>query len=227
MIDKKRLETAPVQHIRDLMESVSDGKITIGHEDPLELFSQRTFEVSCGVTDREKLFSATEAERVEQAKIKLSNMNLIIDDDTISLTVSQIEERLENYDNIGMIVIDYFQLLLPDQRTIDREQECDEIARKLKEISRRVGIPIIFTSHLPRSVEYRKDKRPLLIDLKGAGVPEQYVDTICLIYREGYYDIDSENDAADIIVAKNQYGSCDVLSFEWQGKFMKYIEKTR
>ena len=176
-------------------------------------------------TYREKLFSATEAERVEQAKIKLSNMNLIIDDDTISLTVSQIEERLENHDNIGMIVIDYFQLLLPDQRTIDREQECCEIARKLKEISRRVGIPIIFTSHLPRSVEYRKDKRPLLIDLKGAGVPEQYVDTACLIYREGYYDIDSENDAADIIVAKNQYGSCDVLSFEWQGKFMKYIEK--
>lgn len=61
MISEKRLETTPVQHIRDLMESVSDGKITIGHEDPLELFSQRTFAVSCGVTDTDEVISKYEA----------------------------------------------------------------------------------------------------------------------------------------------------------------------
>ena len=61
MISEKRLETTPVQHIRDLMESVSDGKITIGHEDPLEFFSQRTFEVSCGVTDTDEVISKYEA----------------------------------------------------------------------------------------------------------------------------------------------------------------------
>ncbi len=175
-------------------------------------------------TFREKLYSASDTERIELAKKQLSQMNLIIDDDTILLTVEQIEERIETHDNIGMIVIDYFQLLLPEQKMIDRYREYDEIARKLKQLSRRMGIPIVITSHLPRNVEYRQNKRPLLSDLNGAGVPAQVMDTVCLIYRDGYYDIDSNNDSADIIIAKNQYGNSGVIPFEWQGRFMKFVE---
>ena len=177
-------------------------------------------------TFREKLCTDAEAERIESAKQQISKYSLIIDD-TPLLTPEQIEKKVGNIENIGMIVIDYFQLLWPDHKNDNREREYEEIALKLKQLSREKGVPIIIASHLPRYVEYRKDKRPLLSDLWGTGVPAQVMDTVCLIYREGYYDIASDTDIADIIIAKNQYGSCDVLSFEWQGKFMKFIEKNR
>lgn len=175
-------------------------------------------------TFREQLCTDAETERVESAKQQISKYSLIIDD-TPLLTPEQIEKKVGKIENIGMLIIDYFQLLWPDQENDNREREYEEIAFKLKQLSREKGIPVIIASHLPRYVEYRKDKRPLLSDLTGTGVPAQIMDTVCLIYREGYYDKDSDNGTADIIIAKNQYGCCGVLPFEWQSKYMKFVER--
>lgn len=162
---------------------------------------------------RVNAISDVEQARVELAKKQISKMNLIIDD-TPLITPEHIEKTINNFEDVGMIVIDYFQLLWPDQQYGDRDREYEEIALKLKRLSRVKEIPVIFTSHLPRYVEYRQDKRPLLSDLKGAGVPVQVVDTVCLIYREGYYDTNSDNNSADVIIAKNQYGSSCIIPFE-------------
>ena len=177
-------------------------------------------------TFREKLFSASETERIELAKKQLSQMNLIIDDETNFLTVSQIKERIEKFKNIGLIIIDYFQLLFPEERMIDQIQERYEMCRQLKRLSKQLNIPIILTSQLPRSVESRVEKRPRLTDLNGTGILEHDVDVVCFLYREGYYEPFEHADKAEIIIPKNKQGIFGTILLKWEGQFMKFSSDT-
>ena len=114
--------------------------------------------------------------------------NFIVDD-TPAITVEVVCEKclkLKEEENIGLIIIDYFQLLEGAIR------DCSEILMKLKELAQKLNVPVIVTSQLSRNVENRKNHRPKLIDLEKMGGIEQYVDTIIFLYRDDYYDHDSE-----------------------------------
>ena len=174
-------------------------------------------------TFRQKSFSNEEKERIEQAKQQLSCMNIAIDD-TISLSVKQMEEKIAKAGNLGLVIVDYVQLLMSDKKMNLRMEECREISRQLKALSKRLDIPIIIASQTPRSVEYRKDKRPGLKDLKGVGVFEEDIDTACFIYREGYYEPFENPEVAEIIIPKTKYGNFGTKLLKWYGRFMKFGE---
>ncbi len=175
-------------------------------------------------TFRQKTFSNEEKVRVELARKQLSGINLVIDD-TSSLSIGQIREKLSESDNIGLVIVDYVQLLMCENKMNSRMEECSEIFKHLKALSEHLNIPIIFTSQIPRSVEYRKDKRPRLKDLKRVGVFEQDVDTVCMLYREGYYAPFENFEQAEIIIPKNKYSCQSTIILEWQGRFMKFVER--
>ncbi len=170
---------------------------------------------------RQKAYSDEEKERIELARKQLSCKNLIIDDTPI-LTVKQIEERLDGIDNLGLVVVDHDQLLCPNLKIRNRDQECTEIGRQLKSLSNQKNIPIIITSTLPRSLERRRNKRPLTSDLKDLGVNANDMDTICFVYREGYYFPLEKHEKAEIIISKNKYGNCKTVTLKCQGEFMKF-----
>jgi len=172
---------------------------------------------------RQKTLSSNEKGRVELARKQLSGMDIVIDD-TSFLSVAQIKEKLSESDSIGLVVIDYVQLLTCENRMSSRMDECYEISRQLKELSEHLNLPIIFTSPIPRGVEYREDKRPRLNDLKDVGVFEEYVDTVCLIYRDGCYAPFESFEQAEIIIPKSKYSSRSTVTLEWQGRFMNFVK---
>ena len=153
----------------------------------------------------------TEADRSDFAEKQLSRMNIIVDD-TVILTVSQIEERMKKIDSPGLVIVDCFQLLQADKEANERHFECYEIGGQLKNLSKSLSIPIILTSCLPRSIELRKDKRPCLTDLEGIGVFEKDMDTVCLLYRDVCYDPLKDHNRVEIIIPKNKCGSlCTII----------------
>lgn len=170
---------------------------------------------------RQKAYSDEEKERIELARKQLSRLNLIIDDTPI-LTVEEIEERIEGIDDLGLVVIDHDHLLCPDRKIKNREQECNEIGRQLKRLSKQKNVPIIITSHLSRRLECRRNKRPLMSDLNEIGVNANDMDTICFVYREGYYFPLEKHDEAEIIISQNKHGYCGTIPLKWQSEFMKF-----
>ena len=171
---------------------------------------------------RENLCSPQEKGRIEVAKKQLSKMNIIIDD-TSHLSVKEIEEKLKCVDNLGLVIIDYFQLLSLEKNIATREQEYIEIGRQLKILSKHRKIPIIFTSRLSRRMTAKRDKKPGLTDLAGTGVLEHNQDTICFIYREE--DTPTRKEEAEIIIPKNKLGECGSITLLWKKDFIKFYEK--
>ena len=177
---------------------------------------------------RKKKFSPEEKKRIEEAIDVLGGLDIIIDDET-SLSIRQIEERLEKSDGedeIGMIVIDYLELVQPVSPITNRKQELAEILRRLKRLAEKRNIPVIVAAKLWRDIEHRKDKHPMLSDF--ARVSDYLPDTVVFPYRDEYYNAecnDSEDfTKAEIIVAKNSHGSTGTLKYKWQGRYAKFSE---
>ena len=176
-------------------------------------------------TFRQKSFSDEEKERLEQAKQQLSCMNIAIDD-TISLSVKQMEEKIAKAGNLGLVIVDYVQLLMCEKKCETRMEELYEISRNIKTLSQNTKIPIIITSGVHRRVEYRENKRPIVWDLEHAGVLENEVDTICFIYRKGYYEPLENSERAEFIIQKNKHGVCGTVPLKWEGLLMKFSPET-
>ena len=174
---------------------------------------------------REGTFTGKEAERIAEAEEKLQQLNIVIDD-KLAPTVKYIEEQIKSADDLGMIVIDYLQLMESSKKLEKRLQEIEEISRELKLLSQKKNVPVIVASQLWRGLEYRKDKRPNLCDLKKTcGIIENDLDTVVFIYREGYYDASYAADdwqEAEINIAKNRYGSQGILKYQWCGRRAKF-----
>lgn len=175
-------------------------------------------------TFRKKSCSPQEKERIDAAKKQLSKMNLIIDD-TSHLSVKQIEEKLKSVDNLGLVIIDYFQLLCFEKNIAAGEQECFEIGRQLKILSKHRKIPLIFTLQLRRRTIANRDKKPSLDDLYLTGVLEDNQDTICLIHREENASACEKQEEAEIIIPKNKLGDCGNATLLWKKNFIKFCEK--
>ncbi len=148
-------------------------------------------------------------------------------DDTPALTVMDLRSRCRRLKakekKLDLVVVDYLQLMRGPKTgpaNGNREQEISAISRGLKELSKEIGVPIIALSQLSRNVEGRNDKRPMLSDLRESGAIEQDADLVCFIYRDDYYNAESdEKGVAEIILAKNRHGEPGTVKLAWLGQY--------
>lgn len=185
---------------------------------------------SQALVDSQKLrlgeFDTEDWQQIGGVVDKLAMAPLYIDD-TASITVSEIRakcRRLKQTKNLGMVIIDYLQLMQGSGRSDNRQQEISEISRSLKVLAKELDIPVIALSQLSRTSETRSDKRPMLSDLRESGAIEQDADIVMFIYRDEYYNKDSaDKNIAECILAKHRSGSTGMFKLGWQGRYTKFI----
>lgn len=149
----------------------------------------------------------------------LSRMQIYIDDSG-GITVPQMKAKLRRMKNLGLVVIDYLQLMEGSKKNSNRVNEISEITRQLKLMAKELKVPVITLSQLNRGAESRQDHRPLLSDLRESGSIEQDADVIMFLYREGYYDKESADQSiSECIVSKNRHGETGTVKLVWNGEF--------
>ena len=162
----------------------------------------------------------------------IGRSNLIIDD-TPGISVSELRSKCRKYKlehNTQLIIIDYLQLMSGSAggRSESRQQEISEISRSLKALARELNVPVIALSQLSRAVEARPDKRPMLSDLRESGAIEQDADVVMFIYRDEYYNKDSEKKKqAEIIIAKQRNGPIGTVDLAWLADYTKFANLSR
>ena len=158
----------------------------------------------------------------------LSETGIYIDD-TPGISITEIRakcRKLKLEKNIGLVIIDYLQLVQGSSRRAQgsREQEISEISRSLKILAKELDVPVIALSQLSRAVEQRPDHRPMLSDLRESGSIEQDADIVMFLYRDDYYNEDSEKkDIAEVIIAKQRSGSTGTVDLGWLGSYTKFV----
>ena len=153
-------------------------------------------------------------------------------DDTPGISIMEIRARcrkLKLEKNIGMVVIDYLQLVQGSaKKNSSREQEISEISRSLKILAKELDVPVVALSQLSRGAEKRDDKRPMLADLRESGAIEQDADIVMFLYRDDYYNQDSEKkNIAEVIIAKHRAGSTGTVELLWMGNYTKFANLER
>ena len=167
---------------------------------------------------------------VESAK-DIGDSSLVIDD-TPGITVQELRSKcrkLKLERNLGLIIIDYLQLMSGGSRKAEsKQQEVAEISRSLKSLAREVNAPVIALSQLSRAVEQRPDKRPMMSDLRESGAIEQDADVVMFIYRDDYYNKES-NDAgvSEIIIGKQRNGPTGTVKLRWLSEYTKFANLDR
>ena len=153
----------------------------------------------------------------------LSKANIYIDD-TPAITVAEMKAKLRRIPNLGLVVIDYLQLMTSGRRSSEnRVLEISEITRGLKIMAKELDVPVITLSQLSRGPDSRTDHRPMLSDLRESGSIEQDADIVLFLYRDAYYNRESEEqNIAECIVAKNRHGETDSVKIGWDGQFTRF-----
>ena len=152
----------------------------------------------------------------------LSSLPLFIDD-TASMTVQQMKAKLRRTKNLGLVIIDYLQLMESTSRSDNRVTVISEITRQLKVMAKELNVPVILLSQLSRAVESRTDKRPMLSDLRESGAIEQDADIVLFLYRDAYYNKESQNqNISECIVAKNRHGETGTVKLIWDGQYTRF-----
>lgn len=152
----------------------------------------------------------------------LSKTNIYLDD-SAGITVAEMKAKLRRLKNLGLVVIDYLQLMSSGRKTENRVQEISQMTRNLKIMAKELNVPVILLSQLSRAAEQRQGHRPMLSDLRDSGSIEQDADIVLFLYREGYYEEDIENKTvAQIIVAKNRHGSTGDVDVRWVGEYTRF-----
>ena len=160
----------------------------------------------------------------------LSEAGIYIDD-TPGISITEIRNKcrkLKSERDIGLVVIDYLQLVQGSnsKRSGSREQEISEISRSLKIIAKEINVPVIALSQLSRAPEQRPDHRPMLSDLRESGAIEQDADIVMFLYRDDYYNEESEKkNVAEVIIAKHRAGSTGTVELLWLGNYTKFANK--
>lgn len=165
--------------------------------------------------------------KLTMAMGSLSSSGIFIDD-TPGVRISDIRSkcrRLKQEHGLGMILIDYLQLILGSGRAGEnRQQEVSEISRSLKQLARELQVPVIALSQLSRGVEQRQDKRPMMSDIRESGSIEQDADIVAFLYRDDYYDKESENkNIIEIIIAKQRNGPTGTVSLAFVKEYNKFV----
>lgn len=169
--------------------------------------------------------------KLTMAMGSLSNAGIYIDD-TPGIRVGEIRSkcrRLKQEGGLGMILIDYLQLIQGNGRSGEnRQQEVSEISRALKALARELEVPVIALSQLSRGVEQRQDKRPMMSDIRESGSIEQDADIVAFLYREDYYEKDTENqNIIEIIIAKQRNGPVGTVQLAFVKEYNKFVNLER
>lgn len=157
----------------------------------------------------------------------------LIIDDTPGISISELRSKCRKYKlehGLDIIIIDYLQLMTGSvgKSSESRQQEVSDISRQLKGLARELNVPVVSLSQLSRAVENRPDKRPMLSDLRESGAIEQDADVVMFIYRDEYYNKDSEfKKQAEIIIAKQRNGPVGTVNLAWLGEYTKFANLSR
>ena len=165
-------------------------------------------------------------EKVAVAADSLNRSMILIDDDS-SVSVADINAKCRRVDNLGLVIIDYLQLMQSaggkQYSGENRQQVVSDISRALKIMAKELNVPVLCLSQLSRANESRSDKRPMLSDLRESGAIEQDADIVMFLYREGYYDKDTPNpNLAECIIAKNRHGETRTVELQWLPEFTTF-----
>ena len=171
-------------------------------------------------------------EKVAVAADSLNRSMILIDDDS-SVSVADINAKCRRVDNLGLVIIDYLQLMQSAKRTESRVQEISDITRNLKIMAKELNVPVIALSQLSRAAEKtagRSDHRPQLSDLRDSGSIEQDADCVLFLYRDSYYasqnpdGAEVDADTAECIVAKNRHGETSTVPLGWDGAHTRFMD---
>ena len=169
-------------------------------------------------------------QRLADATNMLAECDILIDD-TTGISPTDMKAKLRRVENLGMVVVDYLQLMQSGRNIDNRVQEVSDISRNLKIMAKDLGVPVLCCAQLSRGPESRTSKKPMLSDLRDSGAIEQDADIVLFLYRDEYY---KENDAsaakaaaeaantAEIIVAKNRHGAVGSVTMGWNAQFTKF-----
>ncbi len=169
-----------------------------------------------------------EWERLIESAGVIGKSSLIIDD-TPGISIGELRSKCRKYKlehNLSMVIIDYLQLMSGSGsgRADSRQQEISDISRSLKALARELSVPVIALSQLSRAVEQRPDHRPMLSDLRESGAIEQDADVVMFIYRDEYYNHDSEKKGiAEIIIAKQRNGPIGTVELAWLPEYQRFV----
>lgn len=166
--------------------------------------------------------------KIARASNVLAKTKIYVDDNPV-ITVAEIKAKCRRLgENLGLIVIDYLQLMQSGKKTDNRVQEVSDISRGMKIMAKELNVPVVCLSQLSRASEQRADKRPMLSDLRESGAIEQDADIVMFIYRDDYYNEDSEEkNVAEIIIAKNRHGSTGSVQLQWVGQYTTFYDPDR
>ena len=155
----------------------------------------------------------------------LSTLSIFIDDNSSGITVQQIKAKLRRVKNLGLVIIDYLQLMGSSSHSDNRVLVIGEITRQLKIMAKELNVPVILLSQLSRAVESRNEKRPMLSDLRESGSIEQDADIVLFLYREAYYNKESQQqNISECIVAKNRHGETGTVNLIWNGQYTLFSD---
>ena len=158
---------------------------------------------------------------------KLAECDILIDD-TTGLTVTGMKAKLRRVKNLGLVVIDYLQLMQSDRKTDNRVNEVADISRNMKILAKELRVPVICCAQLSRGPESRTDKRPMLSDLRDSGAIEQDADVVMFLYRDEYYNPESTEkpNTCEVIIAKQRNGPTGSVDLTWLGKYTKFADRS-
>ena len=222
-------KTAFVLNIAEYMAFRSNETVAIfSHEMSKEQLVNRLFALESRVDSqilRTGNLSDNDWSSLIEAAGVIGRSNLIIDD-TPGISVSELRSKCRKYKlehNLGIIMIDYLQLMQGSRKSESRQQEISDISRSLKEIARELQVPVVALSQLSRAVEQRPDHRPMLSDLRESGAIEQDADVVMFLYRDDYYNHDTEKkDVAEVIIAKQRNGPIGTVELAWLPRYTKF-----
>lgn len=174
--------------------------------------------------------SDTDWEKLIEGAGTIGRSKLIIDD-TPGISIGELRSKCRKYKleyNIQLVIIDYLQLMSGNGRTDSRQQEISEISRALKALARELHVPVIALSQLSRAVEQRPDHRPMLSDLRESGAIEQDADVVMFLYRDDYYNKDTDKkNIAEVIIAKQRNGPIGTVNLVWLPQYTKFANMQR
>ena len=169
-----------------------------------------------------------EWEKPCMASAALSQTDIRVDDNP-AITVAEMNAKLRRVDNLGLVIIDYLQLMTGSgygKTSENRVQVVGEISRSLKIMAKELNVPVICLSQLSRAVESRQDKRPIMSDLRESGAIEQDADAILFLYRDDYYNPNSEEkNVAECIVSKNRHGETGTVKLQWLPQYTTFADR--
>jgi replicative DNA helicase len=159
-----------------------------------------------------------------KASDDLARLPLFIDDKPgrTMTQVAALARRLHRRSALGIIIIDYLQLIEPEDKNAPREQQIAGISRRLKFLAKELRVPVVALAQLNRGVELREDKRPRLADLRESGAIEQDADMVMFLHRPDAYDPEDRPGEAEIIVAKHRSGPTGIIRLTWRKEFMRF-----